>query len=106
VTLFFIIIATDKPAHHALRVATKTLHMAHLDRGGEGVVVRQSGPLLDQEGSETGSLIIVEAVNEAAVRVFAQADPYAQAGLFSQVEIRQWAWKRGNPYLSITTSST
>jgi uncharacterized protein YciI len=33
----------------------------------------------------------------AAARAFAEADPYAQAGLFSSVDIRPWKWTLGAP---------
>jgi len=35
-------------------------------------------------------MLIVEAEDLAAAQAFADADPYAAAGLFEQVEVRAW----------------
>jgi uncharacterized protein YciI len=37
-----------------------------------------------------GSMLIVELPDMAAAEAFAEADPYARAGLFERVEIRAW----------------
>ena len=38
----------------------------------------------------TGSLIVLEVPDIAAARAWAEADPYAKAGLFDSVSIREW----------------
>ncbi|SEB16785.1 YciI family protein [Paraburkholderia sartisoli] len=98
--MFFAVIARDHPDSTALRARTKARHVVHLDAAADGLRVLQTGPLLDEKGAEAGSLLILEATSIEAVQAFMKADPYAQAGLFAQVEIRQWAWRRGNPYLA------
>ena len=45
-------------------------------------------PLLDEAEGMAGSMFILEAPDRAAVEAFTAADPYSQAGLFGQVEIR------------------
>jgi uncharacterized protein YciI len=97
--MFFAVIARDHPDSTALRAQTKVRHSAHLDAATEGLRVLQTGPLLDEKGAEAGSLLILEANAIEAVQAFMEADPYARAGLFAQVEIHPWAWRRGNPYL-------
>lgn len=86
----FMILCTDKPDSRTLRAETRQAHLGHLAGGGE-VQVKLGGPVLD-EGDEgpAGSMLIVEATDIAAARAFAAADPYAQAGLFAQVEVRPW----------------
>ena len=103
--MFFAVIARDHPDSTALRAQTKARHIVHLDGAAEGLRVLQTGPLLDEKGAEVGSLLILEAASTGAVQAFMQADPYAGAGLFAQVEIRQWAWRRGNPYLADDTNA-
>lgn len=98
--MFFAIIAADKPGMQALRAETKDLHRQHLDFGGFGVKVLQSGPLLSSDGKEQGSLIVVSAESLNDVRQFVDRDPYNCAGLFADVEIHEWLWRRGNPYLT------
>jgi len=98
--MFFAIVAADKPGMQALRAETKDLHRQHLDAGGSGVKVLQSGPLLSPDGREQGSLIVVSAESVRDVRQFVEHDPYNRVGLFANVDIREWHWRRGNPYLT------
>jgi uncharacterized protein len=49
-----------------------------------------AGPFLDDDGDMTGSLIILELPDMAAAEAWAAADPYALAGLFESVTIREW----------------
>lgn len=97
--MFFAVIARDHPDSTVLRAQTKARHSAHLDAA-EGLRMLQTGPLLDETGAEVGSLLILAADAIEAVQAFMKTDPYAQAGLFAQVEIHPWAWRRGNPYLA------
>jgi uncharacterized protein len=39
-----------------------------------------------------GSMLIVEAENEAEARALLAEDPYAKAGLFQNVEVLPWRW--------------
>ncbi|WP_061160311.1 YciI family protein [Caballeronia temeraria] len=97
--MYFLVYAADRPAAGALRAQTKSRHSAHLDAGSADVSVIQSGPWLDSNGAELGSLLIVEAADSRAVDAFVEADPYVQAGLFERIEIHPWLWRRGNPFL-------
>ena len=98
--MFFAVFAKDHPGKTDLRAQTKARHSAHLDAAAEGLRVLQTGPLLDEGDAEVGSLLILEAVGLATVENFMAVDPYAQAGLFAQVEIHPWLWRRGNPYMT------
>ena len=84
--MLFAIVCEDKPAALELRLATRPTHLEYLDSQGEALV--QAGPVLDAEGKPCGSVLIVEAADQAAAEAFAAADPYAQAGLFAKVSIR------------------
>lgn len=44
-----------------------------------------------------GSLIVVEAEDEAAARALLDADPYNEAGLFESVTVQPWRWVVGKP---------
>ncbi|MGS4946924.1 YciI family protein [Meridianimarinicoccus sp. RP-17] len=87
--MFFALICHDKPGALALRMQTRADHLAYVERTG---VVAQAGPLLGDDGGMVGSLIILDVADRAAAQVWADGDPYAQAGLFDRVEIV--AWKR------------
>lgn len=97
--MYFIVFATDRPDARALRAQTRPRHSAHLDAGAPGLRVLQSGPWLDAQGREAGSLLIVEAGSQQTVEAFVHADPYRQAGLFAHYAIHPWVWRRGNPFL-------
>ncbi len=84
----FVLYCLDHPGQEPLRKATRDAHLAHL--AANQVSVQLAGPLLGEDGSMLGSLLVVEAVSRAQVEAFAQADPYQQAGLFRSVEIRQF----------------
>ncbi len=50
----------------------------------------QAGPLLDDKGQMCGSLIVLDVPDMAAARAWADKDPYANAGLFADVQLIQW----------------
>jgi uncharacterized protein YciI len=86
--MLFAITNIDKPESSALRAATREAHLGYLDSIVAQVVL--AGPVLNAEGQPTGSLLIVEAPDQAAAAAFAAADPYARAGLFGSVTIRPY----------------
>ncbi len=81
------LICLDKPGHEHLRKATREAHLAHIRETG---VVEMAGPFLSPEGGMTGSLIVLDVPDLAAAQAWAAADPYALAGLFASVDIREW----------------
>ena len=81
--MLFVIIGHDGPHAKDLRPKLRPDHLAHLgeyDRAGK---VKLAGPLIDG----AGSLIVLEAESESAVRAIADADPYVRGGVFESVEI-------------------
>jgi uncharacterized protein YciI len=86
--MIFAITANDKADSHALRAATRETHLGYLDSIVAQMIL--AGPLLNAEGQSIGSLLIVEAENQAAAEAFAAADPYAKAGLFGSVTIQPY----------------
>jgi len=87
--MLFAVIAFDKAEGHAIRAATRAAHLSYLEGAGERL--KLAGPLRDTEEKPIGSLIVIEAASETAARLFAENDPYAQAGLFERVEIHPFA---------------
>jgi uncharacterized protein YciI len=81
------LIARDKPGALQTRLDNREAHLAYLKETG---VVSQAGPLLDEEGGMTGSLIVLDLADMAAARDWAANDPYAKAGLFSSVDLIAW----------------
>jgi uncharacterized protein YciI len=84
--MLFALVCTDKPQSLELRLATRAAHLAYLQTYAEKMFM--AGPLLDAEGRACGSLLIIDVADAAEAAGFAEADPYARAGLFESVVIR------------------
>jgi uncharacterized protein YciI len=81
------LICHDKPGALQTRLDTREAHLAHIATSG---VVEMAGPFLDETGAMTGSLIVLTVASLDEARAWAAADPYAKAGLFQSVTIREW----------------
>ena len=86
--MLFALICTDKPQSLDLRLATRAAHLAYLQT--YAAKITQAGPLLDPAGRPCGSLLLIDVEDAAAAAGFAEADPYARAGLFESVVIRAY----------------
>lgn len=84
------LLARDKPDGLPIRQENRPAHLDYLKSTADAV--QQAGPLLDDAGGMIGSLIILEVADMAAAQAWADADPYAAAGLFADVQLI--AWKR------------
>ena len=93
--MLFALICTDKPDSVSLRMENRPDHLAFLN--GLGDRLKAGGPFVNDEGAPTGSLVVIEAADQAEAGKIAAEDPYAKAGLFDSVEIRQWNWILKNP---------
>ena len=60
---------------------------AEVHRGSEG---RAGSAMLDPEGRACGSLLVIDVTDSPEAAGFAEADPYARAGLFESVVIRPY----------------
>lgn len=81
------LICIDKPGHLQTRLDTRPAHVDYLKQTG---VVSQAGPFLNEAGDMIGSLVILDVASLADAEAWAAADPYAKAGLFETVTIREW----------------
>ena len=81
------LICIDKPDALQTRLDNRAAHLAHIENTG---VVEMAGPFLDQNGAMIGSLVILNVADMAAAIDWADADPYAKAGLFASVDLREW----------------
>ncbi len=82
----FILIAYDKAGGLPLRMATRPAHLTFLEQQ-IGPKLLYSGPMLDPDGNPKGSVLIIEAADDAEANALFAADPYAQAGLFEQSSV-------------------
>ena len=81
------LICTDKPGALQIRMDNRPAHLDYVAATG---VVEIAGPFLDAEGKMMGSLIILSVESLQAAQDWAAGDPYATAGLFADVTIREW----------------
>ena len=83
----FAIICTDKPGALETRKSNRDAHLGYIEDTG---LVLQAGPFLDVNGDMCGSLVILSVTTREAAQDWADGDPYAKAGLFSDVRIEEW----------------
>jgi uncharacterized protein YciI len=95
--MLFALICTDKPGKLQVRADTRSDHLAHLQTLNEEKKLTFAGPFLDADGKPNGTLAVIDVPDMEAAKAVADADPYAKAGLFDKVEIRQWNWGVNNP---------
>ena len=81
------LMARDKPQSLDIRQANRAAHLDYIEATG---VVSMAGPFLDENGSMTGSLVILDVADMDAARSWAENDPYAKAGLFETVVLSEW----------------
>ena len=81
------LICTDKVNALQTRLDNRAAHLTHIQATG---VVEMAGPFLDPEGQMTGSLIVLNVETLQDAKDWAAGDPYALAGLFASVDIREW----------------
>lgn len=93
--MLFVLSCWDKPGAQALRAATRDAHLAFV--AASGAMVKAAGPYLDAQGSMIGSLLVVDAESEEAVRAWHARDPYVTVGLFGRTELTRWRWSVGAP---------
>jgi len=80
--------ALDKDGAANLRQANRADHLAYLEASGS--VIAMAGPLQNEMGGMIGSLIVLDLPDMDAARAWAEADPYAKAGLFRDVQLHPW----------------
>jgi len=88
--MIFVITAHDKPDSVDLRMETRPAHVEYIKSAGDRLKV--AGPILSsgEDPKPIGSYVVIDAASEAAVKLFADNDPYQQVGLFQNVEIKPW----------------
>lgn len=81
------LICIDKPGHLHVRQENRAAHLAHIEASG---LVEMAGPFLNAAGEMCGSLVILSVDRMEQAQDWAANDPYAKAGLFQSVDLREW----------------
>ena len=80
-------IGYDGPRGAELRKLHREAHLANLAPLDAAGRVVHAGPLLGEDGTPLGSLILFEAEDLAVARAFAAQDPYVVGGVFERHEV-------------------
>ncbi|HVY13840.1 MAG TPA: YciI family protein [Rhodopila sp.] len=83
--MYFVVTRHDKPASLELRLSERPRHLDYLERVLDKIVY--GGALLDAQGKQNGSILIIDVADREAAEAFAQADPYVDVGLFQESSI-------------------
>ena len=92
--MLYAIIATDHPDSLSQRMAARPAHVARLEQlKTEGrLVLAGPHPAVDSNdpgpAGFTGSLIVAEFESQRAAQHWADADPYHEAGVYAQVQVK------------------
>ncbi|MDR3439557.1 YciI family protein [Telmatospirillum sp.] len=84
--MHFFVRCTDKPNHQEVRLANRAAHLEFLKANIDKVLI--AGPTLtDDAQGMTGSVLVFDVADRAALNALLALDPYAKAGLFQSVEV-------------------
>ena len=83
--MLFSVIRIDKLNSVALRQSTRPKHLVYLER--VMPCITTGGALLDDQGQQIGSILIIDVADRAAAEEFAATDPFVPAGLFASTHI-------------------
>jgi uncharacterized protein YciI len=87
--MLFYVHRLDKPDHVELRLKTRPTHLEYLKSQAPRLFA--AGPVLAADGkTPIGSLLLVEAKDEAELRSVLAGDPYDKVGLFQTLTIMPW----------------
>lgn len=92
--MYYAVIATDRPDSLSARLAARPAHLERLkalqDQG--RLLLAGPHPAIDSEdpgdAGFTGSLVVAEFADLKTARAWAQADPYVQAGVYTDVTVK------------------
>ena len=82
----FVLFCLDKADSLDLRMATRERHLAYVQSRAPDIKI--AGPMFDDAGQMAGSMFVLDVADKAAAEAFSAADPYTQAGLWRQVELK------------------
>ena len=88
--MLYMILATDAPDAHELRLKTRPKHVARLQALSEAGRLALAGPtpMPDDAEQVSGSLIVAEFDSLDEAQLWAETDPYAEAGVYEEVLIK------------------
>ena len=86
---WFVMIGHDGPRGLELRKLHRPAHLAGLEPLADAGRIRHAGPMLGDDGSPVGSVVVFEAADLAEARAIAARDVYVTAGVFARYEVSE-----------------
>jgi uncharacterized protein YciI len=92
--MYFAIISTDVPDSLALRLPVRELHLARLQQLNDAgrLLIAGPHPVSDEtkpaKPAFSGSLVVAEFESLKAAQIWADADPYINAGVYADVKVK------------------
>ena len=97
--MLFAFMLFDAPGMAARRLEVRPEHKAYLAAVAERIAF--AGPLLDDAGAMTGSLLVIDFADRAAALAWLAAEPFTRAGVYGSSEVMAfrnlWPQKTGFP---------
>ena len=95
--MLFAFILHDAPGMAARRLEVRPVHKAYLAGVAERIAF--AGPLLDEAGEMSGSLLVIDFADRAAALAWLVAEPFTRAGVYGRSEVSAfrnlWPQKAG-----------
>lgn len=85
--MYWLMVCRHHPDQEARRAEMREAHRAHVLAGHDGVRVLIGSALTDDGAAALGNFGVLEARDRRAALAFAEADPYARAGIVDTIEI-------------------
>ncbi|WP_313205679.1 YciI family protein [Psychrobacter faecalis] len=85
----YLIETFDKPNSEALRLKVRPSHLDYLDAN-VGLLLACGAKLSDDGKTASGGIYVVDLDNRESAELFIKADPFYEAGLFSDIKIVRW----------------
>lgn len=85
----FLIETFDKPNSQALRLQVRESHLDYLDANVD-LLLACGAKLSDDGKTASGGIYLVDLDSRESAELFIKADPFYEAGLFSDIKIIRW----------------
>ncbi len=97
--MLFVIHRLDAPGMSEARQRHRDTHVAYLREFERHILV--AGPYLDEKtGEDRGSMFLVSFDSLKQAQDFVHQDPFAKAGIFSDIQVWPWTRRMGTAQLS------
>ena len=81
----YLIVCRDNENSLNKRLNNRSNHLEYIKSLGKKLIL--AGPILDKQGNQCGSILVLNFTNREDVNLFIKNDPYSKVNLFSKIEI-------------------